>query len=216
MLEDIWFGADVIPTDGGTAGELLRAVYDPATWEVVALVVQHAGFGSLSEVDMLVPIGLVSGTEFGIVDLTVTQEQFDQLEPFADARNVAPPPDRDHSADLDEELMDVPDVPPVGAATGVESIAFTPIIEESTHVPAYEGIVDGRSIVWATDGEAGRLVAISIDGETRRLRTILVRRGSVFTKDAPVPIEWVADVNPETIVLNVNMGAVDEVTPKEL
>lgn len=210
---DFYFGDGVHGRDGDRLGELRAVVYDPDTHQIVELAVQHAGFAGHV---LLAPIGAVRAADHSGVDLELSLAQFDTLPTFADERNVAPPPDAENITD-DEitEPIDVPDVPPVGAATGVESIAFTPIVQETLHVPPFDTVIDGDTRVWATDGEIGKVRAVQMNDQTDRIAGFLVHHGLIFGHDLQVPIESVTSIQPATITLHVERGQVPAARPEE-
>lgn len=200
------FGADVSQKNGDRLGELRALLYDPDTQEVTAFVVQHAGLDSY---DVLVPYEAVADTDDETVYLELSQDQFDDLDEYSYTRNVAPPPyNAEGDQDEVQEPIDVPDVPPVGAATGIESIAFTPIEQETDLVPPDDEPIDGTTTVYATDGELGHVRDVFVDGETRRMTSMVVERGLVFTHDSDVPNNWISSVQPGTIVLSVDSATV--------
>jgi uncharacterized protein YrrD len=198
---DFRFGDEVWRPDGGKLGELRRAVLDPETDEVVSLVVLES---RVDGAEVVVPIGLVDSAEEGSVVLSTTQDQFEGLDRFAGLRNLAPAPD---AANIKRheitDPVDVPDIPPFGASAGVESIAYTPILEEDVYVPPYDRVIDGQTVVYATDGEVGHIHSLRIHDDTRRLESIVVVHGVVFAHFVVVPIEVVTDIQPESIVLSV-------------
>jgi uncharacterized protein YrrD len=198
---DFHFGSAVRERDGGKIGELRRLVYDPETRQVVSLVVEE---GLLEARDRVVPIGAVATADDDAVSLELSHPQFDSLPEYAVERNVAPPPELQNQVpDQIKEPFDVPDVPPVGAATGIESIAYTPVMAENVRVPREDEVIDGGSVVWATDGEIGKVKDVITDDETNRIVTLVVESGTIFTHDTDIPFTWVETVRPETIVLNV-------------
>ncbi len=200
-------GAQVRNPDGEVLGTLQRVVYQPESSQVVSLVVLHAGW---SERQVFVLIGQVNRADDEAVEIGISAEQYDELDIYSETRNVAPPPDAPEvSSDLVHEPMDVPDVLPIGAATGVESIAFTPIIEELSYLLPGEEVIDHATVVWAIDGEVGRVSSVLVDDETMQLSGFQVQRGVVFTHFARVPMDWVENILPETIVLTVDRTTVE-------
>jgi sporulation protein YlmC with PRC-barrel domain len=206
------FGTAVEPSDGIRYGDLRRVVYDPETLEVVYLVVETA---DTDDDEILVPMGSIESADADIVQAALSTEQFDSLDQFAWSRNLAPPPNRDY-ADIDEEDEIAPgtESPPVGAATGIESIAFTPIIEEEEYIPTGDGVIDADTEVWGTDGLLGKLRAVEVDDQTRRMASFTVREGTIFTHDVAVPVDWVDVIRPESIALTVDRGAVEAANPE--
>jgi sporulation protein YlmC with PRC-barrel domain len=201
------FGADVRLRDGDEVGSLRRLVFDPGTAQVVSLVVEHNAF---DEREVLVPIGAVNDSDTDATYLEVSREQFDGMPDFMIERNVAPPPDSANvTSDLIKEPIDVPDVPPVGAATGVESIAFTPVLQESMRVPRDDEIIDSDMEIWASDVELGRVRNLVVDEQTHRISIFVLREGFIFTHDVDIPMDWVDHIRPESIVLKVDKATVE-------
>ncbi len=200
-------GAQMRNPDGKVLGTLQRVVYQQESSRVVSLVALHGGW---TEREVFVPIGQVQAADDEAVEITLRGDQYDMLDIYSETRNVAPPPDAaEVSSDLVHEPVDVPDVLPVGAATGVESIAFTPIVEELSYVLPGEQVIDHSTVVWAIDGEVGKVSSVLVDDETMRLSGFLAQRGVIFTHSARVPMEWVENVLPETIVLTVDRATVE-------
>jgi len=200
-------GAQMRNPDGEVLGTLQRVVYQQESSRVVSLVALHGGW---SEREVFVPIGQVQAADDEAVEITLRGDQYDMLDIYSETRNVAPPPDAaEVSSDLVHEPVDVPDVLPVGAATGVESIAFTPIVEELSYVLPGEQVIDHSTVVWAIDGEVGKVSSVLVDDETMQLSGFLAQRGVIFTHSARVPMGWVENVLPETIVLTVDRATVE-------
>src|SRR5947207_2671820 len=111
---DFHLGSDVRGREDEKLGDLRRIVVDPETREVVSLVVQHAGF---DERELIVAIGAVDAADHTGIALVLSGDQFNDLEDFANTRNVAPPPVADNlEEDTNLAPENVPDVPSVGAA----------------------------------------------------------------------------------------------------
>ncbi|GAC1404495.1 MAG: hypothetical protein NVSMB52_18340 [Chloroflexota bacterium] len=195
-------GADVQQPDGGRLGELHRIVYNPATERVVSVVVLEA---RLDGREVIVPLQAVTAADDEALTLSVSEDQFIDFEFYSlGAHNIAPPPDSaEFTSDIVQEPLDVPDVPPIGAATGIESIAFTPLIEEEINVDVGDQVIDGQTTVWATDGEVGRVSRVRVSEETHMILSIVVEKGLVFKQDVDVPISVIENVQLESVILSV-------------
>ena len=205
---DLHLGIDVRGREDEKLGDLRQIVLDPETREVVSLVVQHAGF---DERELIVPIGAVDAADHSGISLELSSDQFNQLEIFADTRNIAPPPVADNleeDTNIPPEI--VPDVPSIGAATGVESIAFTPVIEEDEHIPARDETIDGECTIWATDGEIGRVSDVRVDDQTNRIVSFAIEKGFIFKHEIEIPVDWVEDIRPGSIILKVEKATISE------
>ena len=213
---DFHIHSNVRRTDGGKLGELRHVVLDPDVRHVISLVVQESGLDGHA---VVVPSDDVDSSDGDAVYLSLSREQLDQLPRYAYGRNVAPPPaDLDPdvaSSDQVQEPIDVPDVPAVGAATGITSIAFTPIVEIRRNLPPDAVVVDDHTIVAATDGDIGHVRRVRQDDQTRKLTSFIVHKGVVFAHDVHIPIDWLAGVEGHRLVLRVDKRAVGATLPKE-
>jgi hypothetical protein len=154
--------------------------------------------------EVIVPIGVVNWADDEAVELAASEHQFDDFDDFAYEHNIAPPPDADEvDSDLIKDPVDVPDVLPVGAATGVESIAFTPVVEEHIYLPTGEQVLDGETMVWATDGEVGHLSQVWLNDDTRQLESLVTDRGAFRKHVRAIPIGVVTNIRAEAITLRV-------------
>jgi uncharacterized protein YrrD len=203
---DFQFGAVVSSRDGIRLGDLHAVVFDRGTGEVRSLVVDPDG----AEGDFrLVPIGAVDDADRMEIFVTLSDDQFTNLPRFAEVRNIAPPPTADN-LDVDEEELptSVPDVPAIGAATGIESIAFTPVLEEEIAVPDEDSVIDNGFTVRATDGDVGQVREIVTDDQTNRITYVSVARGTVFEHDVDIPAGWLREIGPDWIGIAADRAAV--------
>lgn len=201
------FGADARGRDDEKLGYVRGVVLEPDTDQIASLIVEHAGF---DERRVLVPIGAVESASHDGTDLALSRQQFDQMPNFAIDRNIAPPPTADNLEDEDNIAPEnVPDVPPVGAATGVESIAFTPIIQETENIPGDDDVIDAQTVVRATDGEIGSVADVLVDDQTNRITALALEKGFIFKHEVKLPIGWAVSIQPEEIVLNVDRARVE-------
>ena len=207
---DFHLRKDVRERNGLDVGYLRHVVCDPETREVISLVVQLRG---LEGHVVILPIGAVETGDEDAVYTRLTSEQFDQLDTYDYERNVAPPPaeydEETSSSDQVQEPIDVPDVPPVGAAEGITSVAYTPILEIWRNVPDGSLIFDETTVVEAKDGELGHVRHVLADDETRRLSGFIVEKGFLFTRDIEVPMDLVARMRSDRILLRVARAEVD-------
>jgi sporulation protein YlmC with PRC-barrel domain len=201
------FGADVRDPEGGKRGSLRRTILDDEAEAVIEVTAEHSAF---DEREVIIPMEYVLDADDVTVTVDLTEDEFNKLEDYATERNVAPPP---AAAEVTSDIVkdpDVPDVPPVGAATGVESIAFTPLLEEAVHVPPGDVALDSNTRIYANDGELGHLKAVNIDDDTLQIQFLAVESGFVFLKDTDVPLDLVEDIRAETIVLRVSKASLGE------
>lgn len=208
---DFQFGAAVSSRDGIRLGDLHKVVFDRATGEVTSLVVDPDGL----EADFrLMPIGAVNSADRMEIFVALSPEQFTNLPRYAEVRNVAPPPLAENLEDEENKEPEmVPDVPPVGAATGVESIAFTPILQADTAIPAQDSVIDASFTVRATDGVVGQVHEVIVDNETNRITRLGVNRGTFFTNEVDIPAGWLREIGPDWIGISADMATVAQRPP---
>jgi sporulation protein YlmC with PRC-barrel domain len=198
------FGTDVQDGEGGKLAEVTRVILDPETQEIVTIVARNA---DIDGEEVLIPIGTVASGDDQVLTVAMDKDQFDGLESFEWVQNVAPPP----GVEPTEEpgLPDVPPVPPVGAATGVESIAYTPLLQESFNIPSGDAVIDKDTAIWATDGLLGKARQVEISDETRRLQSLTLAHGLIFTDDVTVSADLITSIRPDTIILSVEQRALE-------
>jgi hypothetical protein len=157
----------------------------------------------------MMPIGAVDSADRMEIFTELSPEQFNDLPRYAEVRNIAPPPLADNLEDEENKEPEVvPDVPPVGAATGVESIAFTPILQEDTAVPPDDSVIDASFTVRATDGVVGQVHEVIVDNETNRITRLGVNRGTVFTHEVDIPAGWLREIGPDWIGISADKATV--------
>jgi sporulation protein YlmC with PRC-barrel domain len=203
---DFRWGADVRGQDGAGFGDLRAVIFDRETGEVSSLSVAAGG---MDDDLRLVPIGAVNAADPMMVETQLSDEQFATLPAFNRARNIAPPPLADNLEDDEEREPEiVPDIPPIGAATGIESIAFTPVIEEEINIQDGDAVVDATFTVRATDGDLGQLAGITVDDQTRRITLATVSQGMVFPNDVDVPAGWLREIGLDWIAIDASIERV--------
>src|SRR5450759_3784191 len=191
------FNCDVLERTDEKVGALEHIVLNRETLEVVYLVVQPA---EMEMDEVLVPFGSVEWADDMIVQLAIGKEAFEGLKPFETYYNVAPPPETEPPEEPGVPL--VPAEPPVGAATGIESIAYTPILEENINISASDVVVDYTTVAYATDGEVGKLKRVDANDETKRVMAFVVEADRIVEHDLDVPIDVVSNITQEAITLS--------------
>jgi len=201
-------GADVRQREGQKLGELQGVVMEMATNQVMALVVQHGGIDSR---DVLLTIRKVAGDDGdgNVIYADVTQEEFDRLRDFTEQTVVALHPMASAPDQTDPDALLGAGLMPVGAATGIESISYTPMIEETYNTRPEDVVIDRATIVTATDGEIGKVASVQVDDESRRIQSFIAHRGLFFAHDAVVTIDEIAGFQPQEILLRVEGRALE-------
>jgi len=199
---------DVREEEGGKLGELRHVIYDSPSRQVKALIVQHTGFSGSA---VVVPFDVVMRSDEDATYIKLSAQEFDRLEKYAYGQNTAPPPaEYDPSTkaeDFAQELMDVPNVPPVGAAEGITSIAFTPVMDVWLNVPEGSLVIDDATAVTAQDGDIGQVRHVLTD-EQGVLEGFVAEKGLFFTTDVEIRLPWVQEVTSGKVVLNLSKAEV--------
>ena len=197
---DLYLGAPVQQDDGGMLGHLQGAALDAETRELRALIVESERWDSAA---VLVPMGAVAGADLDAVTVALRDDEFNSLEPYSLVRNLAPAPSADNLEDPGD-----PGTPPVGAAVGVESIGFTPILEEEPNLDADEWVIDRATLLRATDADLGHVRTVVVDDETRRMTALIGEQGLVFPEDYVIPFGWIAGCGADTVLLSVSLDQI--------
>jgi uncharacterized protein YrrD len=199
---DLYLGAPVQQDDGDILGHLQGVAMDAQTRELRTLIVEGERWDSAA---VLMPMGAVEGADLDAVTVALRDDEFDSLEPYSLVRNLAPAPSADNLEDPDDS-----GTPPVGAAVGVESIGFTPILEEEPNLDADEWVIDRATLLRATDADLGHVRTVVVDDETRRMTALIGEEGLVFPEDYVIPFGWIARCGADTVLLSVSLAQIKE------
>lgn len=202
-------GAEVRCSDDVRAGRLDDVVVDPVERRVTHVVVRPNRGDDPSR---LVPFALVAGEPGdGRVSLRCTSEELARLEPTQEFAllPLGERPTADEGWDVGVE----DDVPLASYETGGMGDYVGAF--ESTIGVAYDRIPKGtvelrsNSGVECADGRtAGRLSALDLDGDA--LTGVVFPRGHLWRKrEVVVPIDSVAELATDTVVVSVSSSAVE-------
>jgi len=181
-------------------------VFDPERLEITAIVVTQ---GTLLPHDVVVPIDeVIDASEEG-VRVRGTAENVASHEAFAHVQYTTPPEDW---------------LPPEGFPAGAFLFPASPYaIEAFTPAspappppdePVEElapGSVDlgPNTDVLCTDGPAGTVDRVVTEGESDRVISLVVRRGTLFAKDHLVPVALVERVTDAGVFLTISTEELD-------
>lgn len=193
---DFRIGAPVSDRDGDKVGEVKHVIVDPRTGEITEIVLGQSG---LLGRDVLVPIGAVMDATHDRVRLALAKDKIDDLKDFVVTHYIAPPPGADWSTGGLYPQAGFP----VGAATGIQSIGYAPIVEEELQIPEGDLDIQPGTEVWATDGKVGQVDEVLYDDQTNRVRGFVVKEGLIFHHDVEVPIVRVAAMSSDRITLRL-------------
>ena len=200
-------GAPIYDRDGNHDGSVKHVVIDPATKEVAEIVL---GEGGILGRDVVVPIGAVQKAEKDRIDLALDHEQVNGLSDFTVTSYQSPPPEYFGGAPYANAGLITMGAAPVGAATGIESIAFTPIVETTEKIPEGDVDLSPGTDVYATDGKVGSIRDVILDEQTNRVRAFIIEEGFLFHHDLEVSVDQVASFADGRVTLKASK---DELKP---
>jgi len=160
------FGKRVEVTDDDDAGRVAGAMYEPAEYAFVGLVVRR---GAMAARDIVVPAEHVSGITEDRVSLALTVEQLERLEDFRMHRYVDPASDFEPTNSVDSSGVIVGATPAVwtGEPTNAPTIGGAPlVVEEIGNVP--EGAVafsPGQEVLTQEGAPLGQVRRLAYEGE---------------------------------------------------
>jgi len=207
---DIRVGADVVGKDG-KLGEVDKVIVDARSDKVTDLVVKHGGlFGGRERV---VPLGHVTGVEGDAVRVDLDKRDFDTMDGFTDDRYHSPDPNYIGPPGFERRDFLVDTYVAAGAAGGF-GIQGKPMgypggddvgPDDQERPTLAEGMV-----VMDKDGEKiGSVGGFSFDATHGAITHFSVKHGGLFSREnTELPIEWLAEVSADGVLLNV---AKDEV-----
>jgi sporulation protein YlmC with PRC-barrel domain len=178
----------------GACGRTTRVVINPATRQVTHLVV---GFDQLLA-EYLVPIELVAEATPSLVRLRCTREEFDKLEPFAEATLV--PGTVPFVPYGPGEYVSLPYVFP---ESGI-------MLSEHKHVPPGELAVQRGAQVRATDGDVGRVDEFLIDPANEHITHLVLREGHLWgQRDVTIPVSEIDHLEEDTVYLKLDKHSIE-------
>ena len=169
QAETFTIGGHVDATDG-RCGSLIRLIVDPTTQSVTHLAVAP---GHHAERARLVPADLVAGVEDGVIRLSCTTKQFEQLDAAEDIELLS-------SADLIATQQAIG----IALPTGHQSKpSFSDV------VPTGEVAVRRGDAVHAKDGWIGAVDGLVIDPANDQVTHLILQEGHLWgRKHVAIPI----------------------------
>src|SRR3981081_1899558 len=165
----IEIGAPVRTHDGKRVGEVHRVLIDLDDNAVTGIVVLK---GRLLSRDILVPLDFIDRVDGDEVELTLDENELDQLPDFVYNEILAPPPAWTMATPY-------PDLS-----------VYVPIQQRKRLGQHHIDLTPGTRVI-ARDGEIGRVEEIELDPITGELDAFWVRAGGIFAHDMRIPAQWV-------------------------
>src|SRR6266852_2209965 len=184
---DFRIGVPVMAEDG-RAGSLERLIFDPVADQVRGLVVTQGG---LLPRDVVVPLDRVLSANEEEVRVRGTVEEIAALEGFTQTQFTAPPEEWLPPADLTvgSPYFLFPSSPYAVGAFAPPAPISAPADEAEENKPAGSVDLSAATEVICTDGTGGTVDRVLTDGNSDHVTHLIVRRGSLLTRDIAVPAE---------------------------
>jgi sporulation protein YlmC with PRC-barrel domain len=210
MSIDLHAGADVFSSDGRKLGTLSRVVVNKDTLKLTHVVIDTGilrsgkplweGGWSLPH-DRVVPLGALRHAASDRIELTMSADEFREHSHDYDTEIFQPVPDpspgRLDLADLKQFILSFP-----------QSIPGEPgpsVVFDATRRAPDEVDIKKDTPVWRLNPhqKIGEVERIIFDRPTRKISSLVIRRGFLFTYDVVLPAKYIADVfeTPDGLVL---------------
>lgn len=199
---DLNIGVNVFCTDGD-GGRLEKVVVDPKTKEITHLIVSR---GLLATRHIVVPRAFVAESRHDGVWLNLNASDLEKLPDVLETELIAPTEGWLPPSGLKEgEVVwwgtnpTISSGPPFMMPYGVTSEPL--LVEEWVNTPSGSVSLTEGTVVEAIDGRIGRIDELIFDPATQRATHIVVKRGGLFAEDVVIPVEMVAEVTPERVLV---------------
>lgn len=216
--------AAVFTADGKDVGRIDRVVLDPRTHEITHVVVRK---GWLFTEDKVVPVSLVDRISEDEVFLRDDAEGFDELPNFEETYYVQTddgPQVQGGTAgrsaigpvDYASYAPSLYWYPPAGAMwPGYYTGAYGyPMTNYTTHteqnIPeGTVGLREGADVLTADGEHVGTVEQVLTNDQLNRATHLVISAGMLFKEKRLIPVDWILDVEEETIRLGVRRHTLD-------
>jgi uncharacterized protein YrrD len=209
---DIQLDAPVVSTDGADLGKIDKVIFDPQTGQTKCIVVRK---GVILTRDVSIPTEHIRVAATTRVELDMSKDEVEALPDFIESEYSWP-----------TENWVAPYGWPVGgvmwptAYVGAEPIGFMPnipprvpkeVVERERQEDMENAVVGHGAEVLAIGGEkVGSVHNVMVDPTTHKPSRVIVRRGVLFTEDVELPGDWVASLDDDRVMLNVDKVTVEQ------
>lgn len=207
-------GTSVYTSHGEDVGGVDRVVLNPNTKQITHIVVRK---GVLFPEDKIVPLSLIASADEDRVVLRRDAGELNDLPPFEET----------HYVPLDETEVNTTAYPtgmasplywypPMGGWMGYAGYrygyAYPPPYPTETEQNIPEGTValkEGAKVVSADNQHVGNLKRIFTEAQHNRATHFLLSDGFLFKEKKLVPVNWIREIQEDTIHLGVGAAIVD-------
>lgn len=208
-MENIRTGSDVYCGDE-KVGHVARLVADARNARVTDIVVDRG----LLHGAKIVPIGEIERVGDDVLHLSLSREQFEHAEGFADVRYRDAEPNWSAPAGYNaaQFLLNVDvafDAGSYGGISGKPS-PFPPAPADPKPNLIRPTLKSGTPIRAANGDKVGEMAEADFHPEDGRLTRIVLRRGLLGHDHVELPLDWVDGVDEDGIILNVPAATVEQ------
>jgi uncharacterized protein YrrD len=212
----IRIGSQVLAPEGEEqVGTVEKVVISPKTRQVTHLLI-HRGPLPLLHHDVVVPVGAVSGVSEAVVRLNVPLDLLNSVASYNAGDYTTP--DAKWQPPVEYQPNQVLFALPGASESLNQLLPRNEGHTENTQTEP-EGVLIGTDTkVEANDGSIGRVDRVLLDPDSGRVTHFVVREGQFLPKHTIVPVDWAAEITPETIRLAVGreqLGALPEYRPDD-
>lgn len=201
---EISLNAQVSCTDG-PIGQSVRVVINPVTATVTHFTVRPKGMG---ESEHIVPIGDITASSAGDIELSVSKNEF-YLYPLFESHRFL---------EMEEAGLSPEEIEALPEAHRAMDHAIWPFVTaegqlgtyvDLKQIPADELAIQRGERVEATDGVVGEVSELVIDSDTGHITHLVLHKGHIFGHhDVAVPVAELDRVDEGIVYLKIDKAAV--------
>jgi len=208
---ELHLAAPVVSSDGADLGKIDKVIFDPGSGETKSVVVRK---GAILARDVAIPIGHIRVAAASRVELDMRKEEVDALPDFSEGDFSWPPQNWTAPYGWPAGAVLWPGAYPGAVYPGMYPAVNEAMEEESERLrqrDAENAIVGQGAEVLAAGGEkVGSVHNMLVDPATNKPSRVVVRRGLLFTEDVELPGDWVATMDDQKVMLNVDKVTVEQ------
>ena len=203
---DIRIGVPVRAEDG-QAGKVERIIVHPDTNQISGVVVTQGGMLAR---DVVIPSERILGGNEDHLLVRGTVDEIGELEPFAQSQYTEAPEDWIPPVALPSSLFLFPASSMAVGAFDRGSPEPPPPPHEVADLEPGEVDISGTTTVFCADGEAGKVDRVITEPDSDTVTHLVVQRGSLLIRDIVVPVNRIATMDEEGIVLTLTREELDD------
>lgn len=196
-------------------GNLSRVVLETEAFDISQLVVDSG----LSKPERLVPITQVEKIDEAGIKLALTSTEFERLPEFMEQEHQ--PLDRLAEEERTRAMRRF-NTEAYTPMTGSYYIPYTPVIpltaplpdaavvEHENLAPGERAVTEGMDVYSSDDQKLGSVMEVSYDAADKRLESLEIEKGLIFTSHRTIPADWIGEIEADRIKLNRTKDQIKE------